>query len=539
VIGNPPYVRQEQILPPEDPVFLEKLMKPQNKVLKAKVNKEYKALLNERVYKVYPWLGSTMLTTIDGKNKTVPVYGQKVPGRADLYVYFQLLCPHYLNSKGTFCFIISNSWMDVDFGSYVQHFMLKHTKLIGVYDCNMRSFDAAVNTVIYLHGSITNIPALRSNKYSFVKPLDNMARFIMNKVDYSTAAYSKLLIAQEGKFENTFDSAYRVIPITQQLLYENGFDDEIKSFEGDKWGGKYLRAPEIYYTILSKGKGLLFPLKDLTSIDYGIKTGANEFFYLQDSEADEWGIESEYLFKVLKSPRDSISILIDRKKLDTNLFNCNQNKNLLKGTNALQYIKWGEGSEIIDGIQIREFNLRPSCRGRENWYNVPIAFGNTFWGKELRERLCVFCSDVPIVADCRLYMATLKIEQQAVLNSTFSVFIDEVLSRQLGGGGGPRSVMVYEVKNLITIDSKLMINSKELIDPFKTLRKRVVKPFIEEVGFDSSTNIRSQIPKPLPDRAALDKVIFDALGLTDDERNEVYWSVAELVQQRLNKAASR
>ena len=32
--------------------------------------------------------------------------------------------------------------------------------------------------------------------------------------------------------------------------------------------------------------------------------------------------------------------------------------------------------------------------------------------------------------------------------------------------------------------------------------------------------------------------IFNELGLTDNERKEVYWSVCELVKQRLDKARS-
>ena len=34
------------------------------------------------------------------------------------------------------------------------------------------------------------------------------------------------------------------------------------------------------------------------------------------------------------------------------------------------------------------------------------------------------------------------------------------------------------------------------------------------------------------------KTIFDALGLTQAERTEVYYAVCELVQNRLNKAKS-
>ncbi len=33
-------------------------------------------------------------------------------------------------------------------------------------------------------------------------------------------------------------------------------------------------------------------------------------------------------------------------------------------------------------------------------------------------------------------------------------------------------------------------------------------------------------------------IIFDALGLTEEERKEVYWAVAELVKARLEKARS-
>ena len=33
-------------------------------------------------------------------------------------------------------------------------------------------------------------------------------------------------------------------------------------------------------------------------------------------------------------------------------------------------------------------------------------------------------------------------------------------------------------------------------------------------------------------------IIFDTLGLTEDERREVYWAVCELVKNRLEKGGS-
>ncbi len=43
----------------------------------------------------------------------------------------------------------------------------------------------------------------------------------------------------------------------------------------------------------------------------------------------------------------------------------------------------------------------------------------------------------------------------------------------------------------------------------------------------------------MPVRKELDDISFDEPGLTHEERNEVYWNVAELVKQRLDKVASK
>ncbi|MEM2919067.1 MAG: hypothetical protein QXY62_06185 [Candidatus Altiarchaeota archaeon] len=39
-------------------------------------------------------------------------------------------------------------------------------------------------------------------------------------------------------------------------------------------------------------------------------------------------------------------------------------------------------------------------------------------------------------------------------------------------------------------------------------------------------------------RKALDDIVFDVLGITEEERKEVYRAVAELVKNRLEKARS-
>ena len=63
---------------------------------------------------------------------------------------------------------------------------------------------------------------------------------------------------------------------------------------------------------------------------------------------------------------------------------------------------------------------------------------------------------------------------------------------------------------------------------------------ITECGIDpkSDVPIAKQEPRPLPDRKALDDIVFDALGLSEDERKEVYRAVCQLVWERTSKARS-
>ncbi len=75
----------------------------------------------------------------------------------------------------------------------------------------------------------------------------------------------------------------RIYPKTPKDFGMKVLTIEEKKYVGSKWG-KYLRAPEIFFKILEKGKDKLVPLKEIADVRFGIKTGANEFFYLTEEE---------------------------------------------------------------------------------------------------------------------------------------------------------------------------------------------------------------------------------------------------------------
>lgn len=552
VIGNPPYVRQEKIAPP-------------NK-LKAEVTledkREYKEKLLRSIQVHYPFI-------------------KKLDKKSDYYIYFYFHGLSLLNDKGTFCFITSNSWLDVGYGKDLQEFLLKYCQIKAIYDNEAkRSFEHAdVNTIIALFG-----PPQISKGGNDWPALKEMIRFVMFKRPFEESANTKNLLTIEKADSIHKAESYRVYPVKQETLLEEGWQqpeeeeesteppdrvDKVLSailgtktpstgkatkqpstllkekfitgkYEGNKWGGKYLRAPDIFFTILEKGKGKLIRLGDIAEVKYGIKTGANEFFYMDKEAIQKWHIEKEFLKPVLKSPRDCESILVDPKRLPFKLFMCHKNKKDLKGTNALKYIEWGEQSrKNEEGKEIGQFHKRPSCKGRTRWYESPDIVGNLFWGKEIRERIGVFVASEPMYADCRLYFANADDSIGAALNSTVTAFFSEVASRNLGGGGGPRSMMVYEVQDLLTLTPEVLaVKKKDLSNSLTNLSNRELKSIFIELGINPARPVREQKPNPLPDRKSLDDIVFDILGLTEDERNEVYWAVCELVKNRLEKARS-
>ena len=126
VIGNPPYVQQEDI---EDPLTPRRFSK-----------EEYKSLLQKEAQKdiaqFVPYKGSNTKPHAPG-------------GRSDLYVYFYARSLALLNSKGIHAFVVSNAWLDVGYGTWLQEVFLRVAPLRFVIDNRVkRSFEADINTVI-------------------------------------------------------------------------------------------------------------------------------------------------------------------------------------------------------------------------------------------------------------------------------------------------------------------------------------------------------------------------------------------------------
>ncbi|MCC6824531.1 MAG: N-6 DNA methylase [Acidobacteria bacterium] len=192
VLANPPYVRQEEIKPP------------------------------------------------DYKQKLLSLYAEAMTGKSDLYVAFYTRALQLLRDGGTHVFVCSNSWLDVGYGAKLQKYLLDNSHIAAIYDSAVeRQFSsAAINTIIsFIHKQ---------------RPDDtDQARFVSLKAPFLEA------LADEGK--------RRVLIKTRAELIESG-SNETRRYEGDKWGGKYLRAPDIFVYLQDRFRNRLTRLTEFCNV---------------------------------------------------------------------------------------------------------------------------------------------------------------------------------------------------------------------------------------------------------------------------------
>jgi len=131
-----------------------------------------------------------------------------------------------------------------------------------------------------------------------------------------------------------------------------------------------------------------------------------------------------------------------------------------------------------------------------------------------------------------------KLFYSALMNTTLIVLFYEIYGR-INLGEGLLTTYGPELLPIPCLEfGRTSINEEKFLKTFNYIKDRIVKSIFEEIGIFKNRPIGEQEPHPLPDRKALDDIVFDELGLTEQERKEVYWAVAELVKNRLEKARS-
>lgn len=427
-----------------------------------------------------------------GPTKTLLVkqYSDAVTARSDLYCHFYVRGLQLLREGGTHVFVCSNSWLDVGYGARLQEYLLNNAHVQAIYESAVeRQFATAdINTII----SIINKTGTAD---------DNLTRFVSLRADFETAL-------NDGDHR-------REITKTKAELQAGGTappDNRNRcKFVGDKWGGKYLRAPDIYHTILNNYGDKLVRLGDVATVISGVKTGANRFFYLTQERIAEFDIEPEYCHLVMTSPQESRSIAVIPAKLPKRIFMCHADKDALAGTGALAYIQWGESQDYHTGT---------SVKSRRRWYDLgerdasQLAL-NYVIGTTARTYYFQHGCLVPNVFHTAQCKSNQPLQLCAALNSTLAQLVIN-LSGRVNLGGGALKLELYEFGSLQIVNPQLL----------------------SEPDTGQLTSVDWDVLTPSPVRRSIDDGVFDALGMTAGEQEAVYAGVTELVENRLRRARS-
>lgn len=457
IVGNPPYTRQEEM---DDLVGDE--------------GQEYKNRLIRKA-------------TLDEKGRKYA----NLSKRAGLHAYFFVHGTKFLKNGGRFGFIVSNSWLDVGYGTGLQEHFLRHYKINAIIESKVERWfaDADVNTCIVLLEKCSG-----ENKETRQKREKNTVRFAYLKKPLShfipkatrifeetverKAAVEKLLnyILGQTKFYENED--LRVYCKQQKELWDEGFDEETQQYVGSKWG-KYIRAPRIFFTILEKAKDKLVPLKEVADVKRGITTGVNKFFYLTEAEIKRHGIEKDFWMHkdengnwmpnyVIKSPRECKNIVVQPEELKYRVLLIHKDKKALRGTNVLSYIKRGESNGY-------EYHKRPTCASRKRWWDL---------GK--RSKANINCNY--LIHDVgRVYLGRYWVSDNfqeihtdkplsPFLNSTVFWLFQNIIGRT-SFGEGLLKIQTYEFQNL-----PIVIPNNAAIKAFAKFNSRKILSVFEELG---------------------------------------------------------
>ena len=441
----------------------------------------------------------------------------KIDRKSDLYCYFVLRALNLVNQNGIISVISSDKWLETGYGEDMQRML--STRLIGVYGQRERTFGADVNSIIFVYSSET----VSSKTTDFVY----------------LESYSSLSVRNHAYFQR-------------------------KDLKPGKWF--YLRAPKMFMEKIYPK--LTHKLGDFAGIKFGIKTGANDFFYMKDISSEfetdflsskahpKWTgltatnevelkkqgyvyaeneigerfiLEAKNTAPLLRSIRDYDTPHILRET--TRICLLLQSEERGKEQFTARYIAWGESKKIFVNRgakkgSIKGYNNLSTVKARTPWFVLPqLRPAHVAMPELYSMRFLTLYSEKPVIADHLFDVAytNSNLDEKSLffyLNSTLYFIMLELWSPRMGGGAlHPRTV---DYKTIPVPDLSYIKSSLGNIE----FGKRVTKIYLEEV-------------KEV-DRRALDKELLLSFGFGSEETETVlkslYAEYLELVNDRLIKA---
>jgi hypothetical protein len=450
------------------------------------------------------------------KEPVIPghLWRQGLSRRAGLHTYFFLHGARFLREGGRFGFVMPNNWLDVAYAHELKQFLLDQFKLLAFIESTVeRWFDSArVNTCLVILEKCSDPMARAGHLVRFVQLRDPLRQLVgyppEDRAHFSQveSLVTRLLPAQD---RTTASARVRVVP-----------QDTLQARE--KWGIVW-RGPALMRQVQQHAaRRHLAPLSRWARVQRGFTTGANAFFYLDETAQARWEIEAPFRQPLLKSLRRVDRLQLTRADCFHDVL-CVPPTAALAGSNVAAYIAWGEA---------RGYHERRTCQSRTPWYVLPaqqpapLVLPKGIWG-----RFFVPLLEDPVCVDQQLYQlhlapAVSPLAAAALLNSAWLALQLELLGRG-NFGEGVLWLAGYEVEHVLLPDPRYLEVSQ-----IATLEEHFTALAAQPVHADFATEMAR------PARQALDRYVFGLMGFSETEAIVALDALRDSVESRQQRANS-
>jgi len=557
VVGNPPYLRQEDI---------PKAKKKGNHGPKRGTKDYYQMLVLKES-------------------------GAKLSGRSDIHCYFWPHATSFLKDNGYLCLLTSSQWLDVEYGFRLQEWILNNFEIVAIFESIDEPWfvGARVVTAITILHRQSNEKKRMTNKVRFIQ----LRRPIREILAHDGTTIGAIRAADQFRTEilslkdNTVNERYRARLVKQGELWKQGVqlgvimskskeadsEDETAQ-EGKYYGGKWgvhLRAPDLWFELLDKYEERLAPLGEIADISRGITSGIDDFFFPKDCSAEcleahkgvtefrdaygvqrkevEYGkvrlvlcgeghgeirpIEAEYLEPEVHSLMEVDGFTVAPEDCARLILLVSKKKPELKGTYVLDYIKWGEK---------RGFHTGATCSARvtedREWYDLTKhERGILFWPKAQQYKHAIPLNENDLQCNCNLYDIDLpdRIDPlviAGVLNSSPVVLSKFQYGRPVGVEGNLKTEVVDVKMMLVPDPTKATPKAQQRVaKAFEKLKQRKALQFLSERRMrqmaytkggkeDGLEKLSDESELDMPDRRELDDAVLEMMGVKPKERRQ-------------------
>lgn len=493
--------------------------------------------------------------------------GLQAGGRSDLHVYFWGQALALMAADGRLGFLASSQWLDAEYGFALQSFLLENFRIEAIVESRDEPW--------FVGARVATVAAMMARDDDPERRDDNLVRFVQMQRPIAE------LLANDDTSAGALEAAERFRADVLDCEEDAQFDgwrvrvrrqgdlrlagvrlgERTKGraiYAGGKWGIP-LRAPDVWEELLQAGGDRWRPLAEIADVRFGVKSGKDDFFYVGDWSArgledfaDPDGferhfgvarneveskqvtlartgrgevhpIESEYLVPIVHSLMDIDAYRIERR-------HCNKLALMVSdpiGEHVRRYIEWGESQGFDQGATC-------AARGRaRGWYDLTgFREAPVLWSKAHQYRHVAPLNPELGPVNCNLYTvgplqnANPKIVA-GVLNSSPVILAKHLFGRPAGVEGNLKTEIVdvdmMPVPDWTAASQKV---ARKIVSVMDRLADRPVvgllsqqrlrrKSFTERGREAELAALSDETELEQSDRRALDEAVLELLGVAD------------------------